>query len=50
LPRTGIDQPFMKDRPRFKDACANFEPIANFNTSLCDEYARLDAEKLISSS
>ena len=21
LPRTGIDQPFLRDRPRFKDLC-----------------------------
>ena len=48
LPRTGIEQPFLRDRPRFKEFCSNFEPIHQFNTAMCDEYARLDAEKLLS--
>ena len=45
LPRTGIDQPFLRDRPVFKDSCHDFEPIAKFNTSLCDEYERMEAER-----
>ena len=36
----------MKDRPRFKESCREFEPIHQFNTSMCEEYARLDAERL----
>lgn len=27
LPRTGIDQPMLKERPRFKEQCREFEPI-----------------------
>jgi len=49
LPRTGIEQPFLKDRPRFKDTCKDFEPIHKFNTSMCDEYERLEAEKPLNS-
>ena len=47
LPRTGIDQPFLKERPRFREVCREFEPIHQFNTTMCDEYARIDAEKLL---
>ena len=47
LPRTGIDQPFIKERPRFREVCREFEPIHQFNTTMCDEYARIDAEKLL---
>lgn len=47
LPRTGIEQPFLSDRPRFKDLCKDFEPIHQFNTSMCDEFARLEQEKLL---
>ena len=47
LPRTGIDQPFLKDRPRFREVCREFEPIHQFNNQMCDEYARIDAEKLL---
>lgn len=36
----------LRDRPRFKEACREFEPIHQFNTSMCEEYARLDAERL----
>lgn len=31
LPRTGIDQPFLRDRPRFKENCREFEQIHQFN-------------------
>lgn len=48
LPKTGIDQPFLKDRPRFKDTCREFEPVHLFNVQMAEEYARIDAEKLIS--
>ena len=44
-PRTGIEQPFLRDRPRFKDVCKEFEPIHQYNASMSDEYARLEAEK-----
>ena len=44
-PRTGIEQPFLRDRPRFKDLCKDFEPIFRFNPSLCAEMERLEAEK-----
>lgn len=27
LPKTGIEQPFMRDRPRFKETHKEFEPI-----------------------
>ena len=27
LPRTGIEQPFLSERPKFKDLCKDFEPI-----------------------
>ena len=37
----------MKDRPRFKDTCREFEPIHQFNSNLCDEYERIDAEKVL---
>ena len=46
LPRTGIEYPFMVNRPRFNDMCHTYEPInTHFSQSLCDEYARMDAEK-----
>mmetsp|Transcript_13579 Transcript_13579/g.23117 ORF Transcript_13579/g.23117 Transcript_13579/m.23117 type:complete len:131 (+) Transcript_13579:329-721(+) len=45
LPRTGIEQPFLKDRPRFKEFCRDFEPISKFNTQLCEEYERMEAER-----
>jgi hypothetical protein len=45
LPRTGIEQPFLRDRPRFKDVCKDFEPIFKFNPTLCAEMERLEAEK-----
>jgi hypothetical protein len=31
LPRTGIEQPFMKDRPRFKETHKEFEPTHTMN-------------------
>jgi hypothetical protein len=40
LSRTGIDQPFMRDRPRFKDTCREFEPIHQFNPALAEELSR----------
>ena len=47
LPRTGIEQPFLRDRPRFKDVCKDFEPIHQYNTTMSDEYARLEQEKTL---
>lgn len=46
LPRTGIEQPFMKDRPRFKETNKEFEPINTNTNSMADEYQRLDFEKM----
>jgi hypothetical protein len=40
----------LKDRPIFKENCREFEPIHQFNVSMCDEYARLDAEKVLTNS
>jgi hypothetical protein len=31
LPRTGIEQPFMRDRPRFKETHKEFEPTNQVN-------------------
>jgi hypothetical protein len=31
LPRTGIEQPFMRDRPRFKETHKEFEPTHTMN-------------------
>ncbi len=33
LPRTGIEQPFMRDRPRFKETHKEFESINTLNVS-----------------
>jgi hypothetical protein len=45
LPRTGIDQPFLRDRPRFKDTCREFEPIHQFSPQLAEELSRLEQER-----
>jgi len=34
LPRTGIEQPFMRDRPRFKETHKEFEPTNHVNVRL----------------
>ena len=31
MPRTGIEQPFMRDRPRFKETHKEFEPTHTMN-------------------
>ena len=37
LARTGIEQPYMRDRPRFIEVHRDFERVANVNVSkLCD--------------
>jgi len=33
LPRTGIEQPFMRDRPKFKDTHKEFEATHQMNVS-----------------
>jgi hypothetical protein len=38
----------MKDRPKFKDTCREFEPIHQFNNQMCEDYARIEAEKMLS--
>lgn len=48
LPKTGIEQPMLRERPRFKETCREFEPVHQFNVQMAEEYARMDAEKLIS--
>lgn len=48
MPRTGIDQPFISTRPRFKDTCREFEPIHQFSTQMAEEMARLDQERQMS--
>ena len=50
LPKTGIEQPFLRDRPRFKDTCKDFEPIHKFSTALCEEFEKLDSEKPLNGS
>jgi len=47
LPKTGIEQPFLKERPRFKDLCREFEPIHQFSPAQSEEYARMDAERIM---
>lgn len=47
LPRTGIEQALMKERPRFKETNNQFEPINNVNNQMAEEYARLDSEKML---
>ena len=42
LARTGIDQPYMRDRPRFKETCREFEPIHQFNQQMAEEFARIE--------
>jgi len=34
MPKTGIEQPFMKERPRFKETHKEFEPIHCMNVRL----------------
>lgn len=45
LPRTGIEQPFMSERPRFNDRCREFEPIHPYNQSMSEEYQRIESER-----
>lgn len=45
LPKTGIEQPYMKDRPRHKEHTKEFEQIAQVNSVLIEEYQRIDEEK-----
>jgi hypothetical protein len=34
LPRTGIEQPFMRDRPKFKETHKEFEATYQVNVSV----------------
>lgn len=36
LPRTGTEQPYLRDRPRFIETHREFERIANVNVSVPD--------------
>lgn len=44
LPRTGIEQVFCGDRPRFIEAHREFERIASVNPLLAEEYEQLEME------
>lgn len=44
LPRTGIDQVFTSDRPRFIEAHREFERIATVNPLLAEEYEQVEME------
>lgn len=44
LPRTGIEQVFSGDRPRFIEAHREFERIASVNPLLAEEYEQLEME------
>ena len=47
IPRTGIEHPFTREKHRFIESHREFESIHCCNPSLSEEYARLDAERLI---
>lgn len=34
LPRTGIEQPYMVQAPKFSEHCREYEPISQINVSL----------------
>ena len=38
IPKTGIEQPYMKDRPKFRENSKEFEQIAHMNSVLVEEY------------
>ena len=40
-PRTGIEQVFLSERPRFIEATREFERLANVNVSLFQPYYSL---------
>lgn len=47
LARTGIEQPYMRDRPRFIEVHREFERVANVNVSkLCDLSFPVQLKKL----
>lgn len=43
-PRTGIEQVFISDRPRFIEATREFERLANVNPMLAEEYEQMELE------
>ena len=45
IPRTGIELPFIVDRPRFQMKQREFEPCHCSNPCLAEEYSRADAER-----
>ena len=50
IPRTGIELPYMIDRPIFKWKQREFEPCHCTNPCIAEEFSRLDAERLQSQS
>lgn len=44
LARTGIEQPYLKDRPWFIDNHREYERIANFNPMLAEELEKQEQE------
>lgn len=44
LPRTGIEQVFCAERPRFIETHREFERIASVNPLLAEEYEQLEME------
>jgi len=46
VPRTGIELPFLANRPRFIETCREFEPIHSCSPFLAEEFARQDNERL----
>ena len=50
LARTGIEYPFMVQRPRHNDMCHTYEPIGPVvSPAIIEEHARIDAEKAYAS-
>jgi len=46
LPKTGIEQPFMTFKPKFRQDNKEFEPTHCMSQVMSDEFARLDGERL----
>ncbi len=48
IPRSGIELPFLAERPRFIETHKEFEPVHTCSPSLADDYLRQDNERLAS--
>lgn len=46
LPRTGIEYPFMAERPRFIETHKEFEPVHNTPAIMSEELQKQDSEKI----